>query len=78
MPRRSRVIFPGYLYHVTQRGNNRQYIFERDGDYVLYLKHVEECREKFHVDIFAFCLMGNHVHFILRPNVNDHLKMHQK
>jgi len=44
MPRRARVVYPGYLYHVTQRGNNRQYIFEDDNDYILYIKRVEEYR----------------------------------
>jgi len=71
MPRRARVVYPGYLYHVTQRGNNRQYIFEDDNDYILYIKRVEEYRMKFNVDLFAYCLMGNHVHFVLRPHTKE-------
>ncbi|MCA9408438.1 MAG: transposase [Candidatus Omnitrophica bacterium] len=71
MPRRARVVLPGYLYHVTQRGNNRQYIFQDDNDYILYLKRVEEYRKKYTIDIYAYCLMGNHVHFILKPYTQD-------
>ena len=73
MSRQARVVCPGYIYHVTQRGNNRQYIFEKDEDYILYLKRIEEYRQKWDVDIFAYCIMGNHVHFILRPNTQEGL-----
>lgn len=73
MPRRARIVWPGYLYHVTQRGNNRQYIFQKDDDYILYLKWVEEYRIKTETEIYAYCLMGNHVHFIVKPLKNDSL-----
>jgi len=71
MPRTARIVLPGYVYHVTQRGNNRQYVFHEDNDFILYLKRVEEYRKKCRVDIFAFCLMGNHVHFIVRPHTRE-------
>jgi putative transposase len=71
MPRAARVVLPGYLYHVTQRGNNRQFVFHEKNDYVLYLKHVEKYRDKYDVKIYAFCIMGNHVHFIIRPKKID-------
>lgn len=78
MARSARIIFPGYLYHVTQRGNNKQFIFNSDEDYILYLKYIEKYRQKSQVDIFAYCLMGNHVHFIVRPCSKDGLaKMFQ-
>ena len=67
MPRRARVVCPGYLHHITQRGNNRQYVFQEDDDYILYLKRIEEYRRKCGVEIYAYCLMGNHVHFIMKP-----------
>ncbi|MCK5580710.1 MAG: transposase [Candidatus Omnitrophica bacterium] len=67
MPRTPRVVIPGYLYHIVQRGNNRQYVFQEENDYILYLKRIEEYRRKYNIDIFAYCLMGNHVHFIIRP-----------
>ena len=74
MPRRARVVWPGYVYHVTQRGNNRQYIFKENDDYILYLKWVEEYRQKYKAEIYAYCLMGNHVHFILEPIKRDSLE----
>ncbi|MBF0478532.1 MAG: transposase [Candidatus Omnitrophica bacterium] len=73
MSRKPRIVLPGYLYHVTQRGNNRGYIFADDNDFILYLKRIEEYRQKCKVEIYAYCLMGNHVHFILKPLERDSL-----
>lgn len=67
MSRNPRVVLPGYLHHVTQRGNNCQYIFFDEDDYILYLKYIEEYRVKYRVNIYAYCLMGDHVHFIVKP-----------
>jgi putative transposase len=67
MPRSARIIIPGYLHHITQRGNNRQRVFFEENDYILYLKRIEEYARKFQISIHAYCLMPNHVHFILEP-----------
>lgn len=67
MPRRARFVVPGYLYHVTQRGNYRQNVFSEDQDRVTYLKLINENSKKYGVKIYAFCLMDNHVHFLLKP-----------
>lgn len=68
MPRQARIVLPGQLYHVTQRGNFRQKVFFDDQDRALYLKYLEENAIKHGLHIYAFCLMGNHVHFIVKPN----------
>jgi len=67
MPRTARIIIPGFIYHVTQRGNNRQDIFFNDNDYILYLKRIAEYSNDLEVKIYAYCLMKNHVHFIVEP-----------
>ena len=71
MPRTARIIFPGYLYHVTQRGNNKQRVFFENNDYILYLKRIEEYAKKCKVKVYAYCLMNNHVHFIVEPFAAD-------
>ena len=68
MSRQARIVIPGQLHHVTQRGNYKQDIFNENYDRVRYLKYVEEYSRKYKVDVFAFCLMNNHVHFIVRPH----------
>ncbi len=67
MPRQGRIIVTGELFHVTQRGNYKQCIFEDDFDRVHYLKLFEEYKNKYGLELFAFCLMDNHVHFIVKP-----------
>jgi putative transposase len=73
MARLARVVIPGLPHHVTQRGNRRQKVFFEDGDYELY-RHLlaERCR-KSGVEVWAYCLMPNHVHLILVPGEEDAL-----
>lgn len=73
MPRQARLVWPGKLHHVTQRGNYRQNIFYEDQDRIIYLKYIDENAKKYGVKIYAFCLMDNHVHFIVKPDENDSL-----
>lgn len=73
MPREARIVLPGYLYHITQRGNYRQNVFSDDQDRVVYLKNINKCCDKYGMDIFSFCLMDNHVHFIVRPETKSSL-----
>ena len=67
MPRQGRIVVAGELFHVTQRGNYKQRIFEDDIDRTYYLKLFEGYKNKYGLELFAFCLMDNHVHFIVRP-----------
>ncbi|MCP4270064.1 MAG: hypothetical protein GY777_31570 [Candidatus Brocadiaceae bacterium] len=50
------------------RGVGRDEIFQTDDDYSKFLGYLESTREKFHLDIFAFVLMSNHYHILLRTN----------
>ncbi len=73
MPRSARIVLPGCMHHITQRGNYQQNVFEEDLDHIVYLKLIQKNCQEYGVDIFAFCLMKNHVHFIVRPTSFDSL-----
>jgi putative transposase len=73
MPRQARLVLPGQLYHVTQRGNYKQNIFENVQDRAFYLRLIQEYSLKYGCDVFAFCLMNNHIHFIVKPKNEDSL-----
>ena len=73
MPRIARAVAVGFPHHITQRGNYRQAVFETDGDYVRYLELLKHYSEKHSLKIWAYCLMGNHVHFIAVPMGPDSL-----
>lgn len=67
MPRRKRVVVPGLAHHVTQRGNYQQKVFEKEADYRNYCYWVNSYAKKYNILIYAYCLMTNHVHFIVEP-----------
>lgn len=67
MARIARVIAPGISHHITQRGNRRQLTFFCDEDYLAYIDLMAEWCGKCHVEIWAWCLMPNHVHLIAVP-----------
>lgn len=73
MARLARVVVPGLPHHVTQRGNRRQPIFFEPGDQELYIDLLAESCRKLGVEVWAFCLMPNHVHLIMVPETPDGL-----
>jgi len=73
MARLARIVIPGLAHHVTQRGNRREAIFFEDGDQEIYLDLLAEQTLKADVAVWAYCLMPNHVHLILRPTRSDDL-----
>ena len=68
MPRTGRVVLTGYAHHIVQRGHNRQVVFAETGDYRRYLDTLREFKEEYAVEVYAFCLMTNHVHLLLSPS----------
>lgn len=66
MPRLARIDFPGLLHHVIARGIDRRNIFDRKEDYTDFLDRVEVCLEKSPNQIFAWALMPNHFHLLVR------------
>jgi len=73
MPRKYRIVVAGRPHHVIQRGNRRQNVFFYPGDKSLYLKLLKEQIKKYEVEVWAYCLMDNHVHLILVPKTTEGL-----
>ena len=73
MPRISRAIAVGYPHHITQRGNYRQTVFAEADDYSKYLELLNQYARKHSLDIWAYCLMPNHVHIVGVPGADDSL-----
>lgn len=66
MPRQARKQAESGIYHVMLRGIDRQLIFEDTEDYFRFLDIIRECRELCNFKLYAYCLMGNHVHLLLK------------
>jgi putative transposase len=56
---------PGSFYHIYNRGNNKQEIFFEEKNYHHFLNLFQKYLASF-VDVYAYCLMPNHFHFLIR------------
>jgi putative transposase len=74
MARLARVVVPRHPHHVTQRGNGRARAFFGDGDYALCRDLLATNCRAAGVEVWAWCLMPNHVHLILVPSDADGLR----
>ncbi len=75
MARLARVVIPGMPHHVTQRGNRRQPTFFCEEDYAAYVELMGHWSQERGVEIWAYCLMPNHVHLIAVPHSEDGLRL---
>ncbi len=73
MARLPRIVVPRYPHHIVQRGNNREKIFLDSVDYEMYLSFLSKYSEDKGATIFAYCLMPNHVHLMVRPSEKEAL-----
>ena len=67
MPRMGRIVLPNYPHHVAQRGHNRQVVFAAEQNYQRYISDGRELKDVLGVEVYAYCLMTNHVHLVLEP-----------
>lgn len=74
MPRMARIVIPNYPHHVTQRGNRRQKVFFTNEDYTAYLHYSLDALKKSQLEVWAYCLMPNHVHLVVVPKTTDCLR----
>jgi len=66
MPRQSRKKSSTGIYHVMIRGINKQAIFSDDEDNKRFLQILSDCKEICEFELYGYCLMGNHVHILLK------------
>jgi len=65
MPRKPRILSSTGIYHIILRSVNQHIIFEEDSDYLKFLYFSSDCQKKYEVEIYAYCLMDNHVHMLI-------------
>ncbi|MBR6281384.1 MAG: transposase [Lachnospiraceae bacterium] len=68
MPRKARTVSSSGIYHIILRSVNQHIIFEEDFDYQKFLFVLSDCEEKYDTSIYAYCLMDNHIHMLLRAD----------
>lgn len=65
MARKKRILSESGRYHIILRGNNQQNLFYDDQDRYFLLNRLKKYSSELKIDIFAYCLMDNHIHILL-------------
>ncbi|WP_426347966.1 transposase [Alloiococcus sp. CFN-8] len=68
MGRHAKIFFKGAIYHVYQRGNNRDFIFNSDLAKNYFLRQLMLYKRKFNYDILAYAIMDNHYHLLIQTH----------
>ena len=77
MARRTRIQYEGATYHILSKGNNNQHIFAEDKQKAYFLNVLIRGIHQYNVDLFSYCIMGNHYHLLLStPDKNLSQFMH--
>lgn len=77
MARPLRPQFPGAVYHITARGNDRKTIFLDERDHIRFLKFLGQTVEQYRWLCHGYCLMTNHYHLLIEtpePNLARGMK----
>jgi len=66
MPTSKRQVYDNAIYHIIQRGNNCQRIFNRDEDRKKFVSLIKEYKSKYFFELYNYCLMENHIHLLIK------------
>jgi REP element-mobilizing transposase RayT len=61
------MLLEGAEYHVTARINRGEMIFLTQADRALFIDVLKRAKKKYSFSLKNFCIMGNHVHFLIKP-----------
>lgn len=73
MPRSARKVDDDGIYHLLNRGNGQQRVFQKDGDYLAFLQLLGQMKVQFNIGLYAYCLMPNHFHLLVKVPKGENL-----
>jgi len=73
MARPLRITIPNLPFHILDRGNNRQVVFREEQDFIYFLKLLKKYKKELKFQLYHFCLMPNHIHFMVEPTLEGSL-----
>lgn len=65
MPRKPRIHYPGALYHVICRGNNKEWILKTDTEKQAYKVLIEQYKKRYDFKVYSWVILSNHAHLII-------------
>ncbi len=69
MARPLRIEYKGAVYHILSRGNQGEEIFSDDSDREYFVEILQRAVEKYGIEVYAYCIMGNHYHLLISTPV---------
>ena len=70
VPRNARKLSKTGIYHIMLRGNEKRDIFEDDADKLAFINFLYNKKVDEGCLVYAYCLMDNHVHLVVKEGVN--------
>lgn len=64
---KQKLTTPNVVSHITQRAAGKEPLFVEDRDYLYMLANMKDVTKKRSLEMYAFCLMPNHVHLLASP-----------
>ncbi len=64
MPRANRYFIPGYVWHITHRCHNKDFLLESIKDKENWMKWLFEANDRFQTSVLDFSITSNHVHVL--------------
>jgi REP element-mobilizing transposase RayT len=78
MARPLRIAYPGAVYHITGRGNEKKTVFRDDQDRKTFLDILHQVNKRYNWICHTYCLMRNHYHLLIEtPDGNISIGMRQ-
>jgi len=71
MPRTAREKSNTGIYHIILRGINKQTIFEDEEDMEKFIQTIYKYKKKSGYKIYGYCLMGNHIHLLIKEGKEE-------
>ena len=71
MARTMRILSDTNVYHIVLKGINSEQIFYDEDDYISFLKVLKNSCLNYNASLYAFCIMSNHVHLLIKFNENN-------
>ncbi len=78
MPRHVRISPDGFVQHVINRGDHRETIFHKPGDFAAFIGLVGESARRIAMRIVAYCVMRNHFHLLIWPHQGSDLSAYMQ
>ncbi|MBU1090319.1 MAG: transposase, partial [Candidatus Omnitrophica bacterium] len=78
MPRTKRLVPVNAALHIMCKANNKENLFNSEGDQLRYYTLLKDLKEENKIDIFHYCLMSNHLHLIVWINEQSNISRFMK